>query len=718
MKMTFYHKIIILAGFGFLPSLSFAQWAELPIPIGAYIFYDFTAHKQTLYTSFKIDNKIKLAKTTDKIHWEQAASLTVGTQFGSIQTKSDGNRLYVSTKSFQANGFQAFFSNDDGANWTVLSWPNQSKTDLFDAWGNTFFAVNDSVILRSADSGTSWDTVLQTQGQVFALKRIFEHTWLLCAANKIYRSTDDGLSWQANSAPYDATGIAFPNFSIFSNELATLIEFSYDTIGIVFRSSDLGESWAVFPPPVVANYSNLWDMEVMGNKLFAIWNGLWVSADEGDTWTQLQGPSSLTLESMGDTLYVGGSDGFFKSYNEAGTWWSGNLGWKSALGSSVNPYFSPQGLNYHNGKLYLFAHNDCFITENEGLEWRALYGKSYNPFSKFFAKGDSILLIGNGAARSFDNGETWEFIPSDNNSGHPLAGGLEFTATNTHLFASSWFSDSLYRSTDWGLNWNSFSPPPNTFFVDHVVGVGDKFYLADSDDIYVSDNNGQSFSLANGGLGNNSYVDGLWGAANVPFANADGQLYRRVNNLWKPATAGLYDDQGELPYIIEINGNAEHLCLIGTNQQFFNSLLFLSSNGGQSWTSGIETGLPTIEYQLLATLQGNTLYACGEIEGGGELGLWKRDIAVSTEDVQIVPALGFALLPNPVSNETWLVFDKTPEVTCAVRVLDALGRLKWRDTVSGESLHIQTANWPNGLYEVMVQNENGGLVTRKLVVQH
>ncbi len=716
MKMNCYHRIILLAIFALLPGLSFAQWTEVPIPVGPYISSDLTVHKQTVYTTFYKNFHIRVARTNDNIHWELAAKLPTNLQSVTPHSFSDGDHLYVTGKNEQPSTFKAYVSNDDGANWTTLSWPNQTQTDLFEAWGSTLLAVNDSVIQRSGNSGGSWQTVFQTQGKVCDLKRIGDSTWLMITETRLYRSTDDGLTWIENIPPYNAIGLSYPYLNIYPTEIGAFVQVYDNSLSTLYRSINLGESWAVFPNPSSFAVS---DILFSNGKLYLKSSSLWSSADEGGTWAKTETPSGWVFEKVGNTLCLGGSDGFFKSQDEGQNWWTGNLGLETALGQFASTSFTPHRIEYHKGKLYLLSSYEGYITENEGIEWRFFRSNSLSSSSSFFANGDSILILGNGATRSFDNGNTWEHMAGSTGFEHPLSGSFDFTSNSTHLFASSWFADSIYRSSDWGLNWVSLNAPLNISFLEKVTGAGNAFYITDGNDVYVSSDNGQSFSLANTGLGSNPYIQGLWGAENIPFALDGDQLYRRVNNIWKPATAGLYDDQGILPFIAETTGDAGRILLMGTKQFIADPLLFISDDNGQSWSGGWELGLPIIDYQLLATLHGSTIYATAELGAvSSGLGLWKRDVSVGSQEPRLVDPLACSLNPNPVSDATWLVFDKTPKVPYAVRVLDALGRLQWQDTVSGESLQIQTAKWPNGLYNVIIQSENGGLVTRPLVVQH
>ncbi len=718
MKMTIYHKNMLIAIFGLLPLLSFAQWTAVPIPVGTYIYRDLTVHKQSVYSTFFKNFQIKVARTNDNIHWELAASLPTNLNTVTPRCSSDGDRLYVTGKNNQANNFLAYVSNDDGANWMPLSWPNQTKTDLFEAWGNTLLAVNDSVILRSGDSGGSWQTVQQTMGKVYDLKRIGDQAWLITTETRLYRSTDDGLTWNSSTAPYDATGLTYAQLTIFPTEIGAFVKI-YDTTSTIYRSTNLGASWANFSLPTTDQYYNVWDMLFLNGKLFITDGGISSSANEGITWERLETPNALVIEKRGATLCLGGSDGFFKSPDEGQNWWTGNLGWETVLGEVSTPFFSPDRIEYHQGKLYLFSYGEFYVTENEGIEWHFFRGKNFNSFRSFIAHGDSIFIVGGGAMRSFDNGNTWEYIPAGTNANDPLGGSLDFTSTNAHIFASAWFADSIYRSSDWGLNWELIAIPPDIFFLDYVVGVGNALYLSDGDNVYVSYSNGQLYSVANSGLGNNPYIQGLWGAENIPFALTGDQLFRRQNNLWKPATVGLYDDQGNLPSIVDITGDAGRVLLTGVKQLIADPLLYISDDNGQSWSGGWELGLPLIDYQFVATLHESTIYASGELGNiSSGLGLWKRDVSVGSHEPLLAHPLACSLNPNPVSDATWLVFDKIPEMPCTVRVLDAMGRLQWQGTVSGESLQMQVANWPNGLYEVMVQNENGGFVRRPLVVQH
>lgn len=719
--MNIYHKNLLAAIFGMLPFLSIAQWTPLPIPVGSYIYRDLTVHKQAAYTTVYKNFQIRLARTTDKIHWELAASLSTNLQtVGLTHCFSGGNRLFVTGKNNQSHISHAFASDNNTANWTQLSWPNQAQTDFFAAWDSTFLVINDGTeILRSGNSGANWQSVHQTSGKVYDLKRIGDKAWLATTETKIYRSTDDGVTWEETPAPYDATGLGYAQLSIFPTEIGAFVKIYNDTTSTIYRTVDQGNSWSVLPLPTNNNYYNVWDMVFLNGKLFITDGGLMSSADEGQSWYRHGTPNTLDVEKDGNTLCIGGSDGFFKSFDAGETWWTGNVGWETALGQVSSPFFHPDQIHYHQGKLYLFSYGENYVSGNEGQEWRFFSGKNFAVYKHFVGRGDSILLLGNGLMRSFDNGNTWDQIPGSSDTYHPLSGNFDFTATNDQLFAYSWISDTIYRSSDWGLHWTSIPLPNNIFFLDYAAGTNNALYITDASDIYVSYNNGQSFSLANSGIGNNAFIEGLWAAENIPLSLAEGALFRRQNNLWKPATTGLYDDQGNLPFIQDIRGDDGRLLIVGAKELSSEPLLFLSDDSGQSWSSGWELGLPPIEYAFAATLNGNTIYAVGEIANTSlDLGLWKRDASVGVQDLGGVGQIACSISPNPANESSQLVFEKVLDETCSIRVFDALGCLQWTGSAVEQQLEIPTAHWPSGIYEVVVRGENGGVATRKLVVQH
>lgn len=721
MKITYYFKTLSLSLLGLIPCISFAQWTELPIPMGAYIGRDLTLHKDALFTTFYgSDYKIQLAKTTDKLHWELAATLPASANSGSARTISDGNFLYVTGKNVQASTFDAFVSNDDGANWTQLSWPNQTKTDLFEAWGSTLLAVNDSVLLRKSNSGGGWQSVFQTQGKVYDLKRIGDQAWLMTTETKIYRSTDDGLTWEMYAAPFNATGLNYPRLSIFPTEIGAFVEFDNDTVSTIYRSINLGASWNLFNPPSNEVYFNVRDMMYSNGKLYLSGSGLWSTTDEGLNWESIATPDCLPIENDGSTLFLGGSNGLFKSQDGGKHWWSGNLGWESVLGTVVAPFFIPQIIEYHKGKLYIFSDDEYYVSEDEGQNWLYSQGKSFNPYRKFIAKGDSLLILGRGAERSFDNGNTWEYIPEDTDQDLPLSGGFNFAATRTHVFAATWFGDKFYRSFDWGLNWAPFNLPGDVYFPDNIAGTDNALYLPAYDEIYVSANNGQSFVQANNGLGGSPKIEGLWAAENTPFTQVGNQLFRREGNLWKPATVGLYDNQGNLPFIQDFAGDAGKILLSGSRQTTSKYLLYISGDHGQSWKGGLEVGLPLVDYQFIATLNSNTIYATG-IKGfsASGLGLWKREFTVGNKEPRDSEKFRFTLSPNPASQLASLVLEKKESApTYRLRIYDSIGCLQWAGSMQGENLQIPVDKWPNGVYEVALQDENGEWGIRKLVVQH
>jgi photosystem II stability/assembly factor-like uncharacterized protein len=714
MKISLYAPFLTACLFILQNRTAVAQWSEIPHPSGAYIYDDMVVVNGKVYTSFYFNNQLKCVRTEDYLHWELVADLPASHEFGGARIIAHGTRLFV----FGANKYQhsanAYQSDDNGLNWTAIGLPTIAPHLFLPLSNEALLCASDGVVSRSTDGGANWQTVQSATGAIFDIKRIDDQAILLTTATKLYRSTDEGSTWESFQAPYDAFGNNFPELGIYPTQLGVFVELKKDTISTLFRSQDGGTTWATLTLPTFYDHSNLWDLTSVGSTLWAEFDGgIATSVDAGETWEfQLTPPSSYQIAAKGDTIFAGGSSGFFKTYNHAQTWLSGNLGWQES-GLPLTSYLFGNQLLAAKDKLYLSTYDGLFCTENDGIEWELK--SNYGPFTNLFQNGDSVAFLGRGALRSLDGGENWDFLGVDTFQ-HPLGGQYNFSQVNDHLFASAWFDNVLYESLDAGFTWQPLVS--GLQFIDLLASDGTALYASDWDGVHRSTDYAQTFSPFNNGLGSNPYIDGLWGVEGNVFALSNDQLYSKNGNQWKPATIGLYDDMGNLPFIGSVVGTQTASLLFGTAMTEPTTYLYISYDQGQTWEGNLAEGLPSV-YDLKGILFGDAIYAFGDSDEDFESHIWKRSIPLPSGVSQSYQGEELRPIPNPAKDETNLVFPNNHFFTGVVNIVNVNGdivhSMRYNHVLH---LSIPLADFSNGLYFVSLVADNGNAYHSKLMVLH
>lgn len=691
--------------------LTFAQWTEIPTPVGAYIYEDLEVLGDKVYTAFFNNSRVKCLHTEDYLHWSLNADLPASGTFGIARVIPDGERLYLFGYNKNQQTANAWRSEDGGQNWSAVNLPTPAPYYLA-ALGNISLCASDFTVNRSTDDGATWSTVLTLTEKVWDMKKTAAQTVLITTSQHVYRSADQGLTWDVLPAPYNTSGVNYPYLVIYPTENAIFVEFDSMATSKLYRTVDQGTTWDLVQIPSQLDYASLDDLISTENTLWGIFSeGIATSADNGNTWNfRLTPEGSYQLAAKGDTVFAGGSTGFFKSYDQAGSWISGNSGWAEA-GIPIAPFFSPDAIFADPSRIYLSTYEGLYATDNDGVEW-TLFNSS-GPITHHFNTSDTSLFLGFGALHSYDDGATWNEVRAGDYYS-PLSGYYNFEIVDNYLITNVVFEDTFFRSHDLGLTWQTLLSP--VFYPDYMAGAGNMLYLANYDGIYTSEDFGDSFQPFNSNLGNSPNIDGLWGYGAHIFTLVDDQLWRREGNQWRPASAGLFDETGNLPYIHDVGGELERTLLVAQKESG-QPLLYLSGDGGASWEGNWADGLPDLEFEYQSLLSNGILYAMGETGSGEAKRIWKRELPVRASETA-AEGNRIRLFPNPADDFSRLTFSDEA-AQGAVRLYDFSGRLLWQQQIGGERFaKIPVKNLPAGIYNVSVYFENGQLKQTKLVVAH
>jgi len=335
-------------------------------------------------------------------------------------------------------------------------------------------------------------------------------------------------------------------------------------------------------------------------------------------WSKAQGFASgkvNVLDAKGEVLYLGSDTGGIYSSTDYGLKWlekNNGITNKTIVALVLKDSVLIAGVGNGFG-------GSIFVSKNEATSWQ-VPSQNYNGFLFCLTQHGNDVLAGTwcGAAKSTDNGDTWNTISI---TGLPSnASVTALLAKGTTLFAavnySSTNSVGMFRSTDNGNTWEDKSTGIVNKQFTAMAPIGSTLLVATKGGgVYASSNNGDSWTTANTGLGS-------------LIVNS---LYAKGNNV-----------------------------LAGTNEG-----VFLSSDNAATWTN-ISSGLP----------QGtsvNTITTCGPyLLVGTDSTVWRRQTAeVITHTTAFVLSSPIIIYPNP-SNGSFTV--EMPAGVTEISISNMLGQ--------------------------------------------
>jgi hypothetical protein len=715
-KQSFILSVCVLC-LVFSTATLYAQWSPLRLPFGIYGFTNIEFHKNKTVTSFHTLGQIRFASSADNTAWALGKILTSNSPNGVSRTYSDGDNLYMFGWDLDNGVATAYRSLNDGSDWSNISLP-AVPVYTFTPIGNALLCTSDSTVYRSSSGGNSWSQVLQVSSKISSIVRFSSSKLLFASSKNLYLSLDSGQVWTPIPPPYDTMGPAPSFLQIFPTPYATFLAFKNGSEMLLFRSTDGGNQWtplALQAPFKEIDYIR--EIRSIGGVVWALFEQELARSDDGGAnWTlKLIPKGSRCLQVKGSTLFAGGSLGFFKSLDVANSWLTGNDGWGLA-GQNIGMNKQASALGAYQGRLYYAAADGLFSTANDGSEWRLHSSRS--GFTQFLTSSDTLLFLNpEGILRSFNGGNTWDWVEVVDINGNTLINSKQYTRVGNYFFAMEFGDTHIYRSTDFGTSWELLPITISVF--SKLIGFGEYLYMLDFGNVKRSKDYGQTFEDDEEGLEDAGFVERIWATEDQLYAESLEQLYRRDADGWTVVSSGLLGNDSMFVKVLDIAGRSG-LTLLAGNHPSTNNLkpvIYQWDHSGQNWVGDLGQTLTANENILLA-LEGNQLYATAFDFINGGTRIWKRTITVPTHQPTLQP-YAWHLFPNPSSDEAWIRLEQPPVQPVQVSVFDMTGRQVWSDEfLAGQtSLSIPVAQMPDGMYNVVLLASSGSLTQQRLLVK-
>ncbi len=709
--------LIFLFVLSFKIEIANCQWLELPSPFGIALESNMIVNNGSVYTTVINNGKSFFMGTDDLNHWKLLSSFDVNYEDYSSNILEEG--VFYSYKKW-ASSFDVNYSTDKGLSWKKILFNGSSDVPgLFLPVDNVLLACTKTGVFKSSNTGNTWASVKNTGSEnIIGISKLNSGKILLATNAQIYVSDDKGDTWNNYSAPYPNNTVQ-DFFEIFSNTEGTFISLILPNgYSIIYWTKDEGVNWSTVNSPSSAQYYQVKKIICNNKEWWALEDGLYRSTDQGLNWEARNAERWEDIALTNDTLYLSGGDGFFKSYDKATTWKSGNLGWNQVISDLPYPnnvFESPLTFDYYDGSLYLSNYGGVYSTVNDGQEW-TIYD-TWNldcNFYSFIGNDNYIGFYGNEGFASTDKAKSWSQINTDFNADDPYHKFSVFAGAGKYLFAADWAKAYLQRSDDGGKTWEKLNASTNLIFT--MASVGDNLYIAEDGILYVTEDFGISYKLAFSNLGSNANIEHLFSTGTELFAADKDKLYKRVQDFWVTADEGLKTPLGDLPKIQKII-NKNDFVFANTNNSS-NLEIYSSMDGGINWSQYPNTGIPNLDSDI-STLNESSLYIAGlsypnDSAFIGNLRIFKTELPTAIKDINY-KRQGLNIAPNP-SKGIYVISGDFLQLSNKWIVYDMYSR----EVKKGEGpnvLNLDISALSDGIYTLIIENLNGRMIQR-LILNH
>ncbi len=547
----------------------------------------------------------------DGLTWSACNNASMGNPYDITGISDDGTDLLVSCNQGR------FRSTDQGLTFTALGTTPNYPGEMVALGGNVIITRGGfnfpGDVYRSTDNGATWQAANNGFDATPGIGAIHVNgTDLIAFGKHVYRSTDQGLTWtQLTTDP-----LAYPpKYSCRIGDRFYLS--SGGNLNVLVHRWDLG---ATNYTDIAPGLPDTWTTTLFGNAtgdvLINKGRSLYGSADHGATWveqnaTGMIGAETYSLWVEGDVVICGGYEGIHRS-TDAGTTWQ----------RVASPeYTSISGL-YKNGNTVLAATSNGLLRSNDGgLTWPDAPLTDI-ALAAFTSAGGSLFVGGNNAGnatvrRSTDGGATW----SNFSNGLPSqAGILDVISIGTNVYAGVGAGQDgepgVYRSAIGSADW--------TLFNSGIAGFAGTAFTYNTGYLYLGTENG------------------------VYRSNDEGATWSAIG----PSLAGVlvHDLATVMTKVVAATENG----------------IFLLAPGASDWVDITDDLLPADPLALATGPSNNYLYAATQGRS-----VARRDLStVGISEPTTLPSLRIG--PNPVRDELWI--DDAEIGTASMTIRDMTGR--------------------------------------------
>ncbi len=494
---------------------------------------------------------------------------------------------------------------------------------------NTIVKVTDNIFLaghvggglfRSTDGGENWYSISNEIDNigVFVLKISAAGDVYAGTLQSIYKSTDQGITWNKVDSSYPTNGyaeeIAFdlsgniyvPNaysgvykstnggnsWTLYSNGLPSSmyvrrIEFTSNNILLVsdlyrgiYKSTDFGVNWTQSNTGLDSTYYVTSFNSNSSGEIFisTAGNGPFKSTDNGNSWVSIEGDLSLPytsdidFTSSGD-LYVTVIQQLYKSTN-GGTNWTN-------ITTMFNGFGFQTAYVDNNDNIWATTTNSGIIKSSDaGANWiNYTSGLTSTLNNSFFSDASGNLyaaIQGKGFYSSTDNGNTWNKITIVNNEEDTFIKTAELIPSGGVIVYNVY--NGIKISTDL-ITWTSFSTGLTNQNIQELAVSDDAFFAASSDGKFY----GTYRSAANWIEITDTSVSGY---PYDLFVSSTGALYYLFDEeIYRSTDYGddwVYVGIGIDGYCFSITEHPNGNIFVGTNNG-----VYRSTDAGDSWTKDV-----------------------------------------------------------------------------------------------------------------------------------
>ena len=411
-----------------------------------------------------------------------------------------------------SNGGTVYSSQDGGERWDVLLPATDFLTDLLiqdPSEGQHLLSWQNQTLAESQDFGRTWMPIATPvcPSNIYDLEidalnnkelTAIQESWVSnsCPAG-VYRSLDGGRNWAIS-------GLEVPNLML----LDVSSDYIYVVTGAsaeVYISPDRGQTWR---GPISPNGERCVALSIdpqSGEKAFCLLLSnhgeqveVWKTLDAGNTWSKSAGlgiyGTSIEITSFSPEKFFVIGRGLEVSSDGGQTWNSKQNG----LGSrTFELAFDPtnSGILYAHESRCQFNYSKLFKSSDAGTTLELMTGAGTSSFCGLSFGYGGILYRWQfwDYITSTDHGKTWKLLTKTiqpefitGMGGNPKVEGL--------ILSTLRGMDSIFRTIDDGLNWNSTTKSSGSHDNFYFVGEeGKQVYATTLSSISRSDDSGASW---------------------------------------------------------------------------------------------------------------------------------------------------------------------------------------------------------------------------------